>query len=121
MRLESRVEKPTPETDPKKQAEAAKRPWTAIAEAKLRLELPPKGSQAILVKLPSPVVLPKDRAKLLALDYAAARAETLKFWGDYVARGRSSMCPRKRSTICSAPAFGTPSACRGATAVRSPG
>ncbi len=93
--LDSRVEKAKPETDPKKQAKAAKRPWTAIAEAKLQIELPSQGSQAILLKLPSPVVLPKDRAKLLALDYAAARAGTLKFWGDYVARGAQFRVPEK--------------------------
>ena len=93
--LESRVEKPVPETDPKKRAEAAKRPWTAVAEATLQLKLPAEGSQTLVVKLPSPVVLRNDLANLLSLDYAAARAGTLKFWGDYLARGAQFRVPEK--------------------------
>ena len=38
---------------------------------------------------------PQDRDKLLALDYAATRAETIKFWSDYVARGAQFRVPEK--------------------------
>jgi hypothetical protein len=93
--LESRIEKSAPDPDPRKLAEAAKRPWTTIAEARVQIELPTQGSQTLVVKLPSPVVLRNDRAKLLSLDYAAARAGTLKFWGDYLARGAQFRVPEK--------------------------
>ena len=35
----------------------------------------------------------KDRARLLAIDAATARAETIKFWSDYLARGMQIEVP----------------------------
>ena len=52
-----------------------------------KVDLPASGSAELVVKLPSPLVAAKDRARLLAIDAAAARAETLKFWSNYLARG----------------------------------
>jgi hypothetical protein len=61
----------------------------------LSLKLPPNGSQEFLVKLPSPMAESKDRDTLLGIDYETARAATLKFWSDYVARGAQFRVPEK--------------------------
>ena len=94
--LDSRIEKPKPEAkDQKKQkAQAANPPWAAIGVATLQLELPPQGSKEFVVKLPSPVILPKDRAKLLALDHEAARAGTSSF-GRTMSPGGQFRVPEK--------------------------
>ena len=59
------------------------------------VELPAKGSREFFVILPSPVLDPGDMKALLDLDYNAARASTLKFWSDYVARGAQFEVPEK--------------------------
>ena len=59
------------------------------------VELPAKGSREFSVILPSPVLDPGDMKALLDLDYNAARASTLKFWSDYVARGAQFEVPEK--------------------------
>ncbi len=64
-------------------------------DATLILNLPAKGSREFVVKLPSPPVEPEDTAKLTGLDFAAARASTLKFWSGYVARGAQFLVPEK--------------------------
>jgi hypothetical protein len=51
------------------------------------LDLPPHGAGQFIVKLPSPVVPAGDRAPFLALDYAASRGATVKFWNDTLAQG----------------------------------
>jgi hypothetical protein len=56
-------------------------------------DLPRKGVHEFVIKLPSPAAGEKDRAALLSLDYAAARAATLKFWADYEARGARFQVP----------------------------
>ena len=53
----------------------------------LAVALPANGSREFIVKLPLPALPPAENAKLLALDYAASRAATLKFWNDYLAKG----------------------------------
>jgi len=52
-------------------------------------------SQAFIIKLPSPIVRPEDREKLLGLKYVKARSDTLKFWSDYVGRGAQFEVPEK--------------------------
>ena len=59
------------------------------------LDLPAGGSREFSVALPSAVVSPAGRKALAALDYDAARAATLKFWSDYVARGAWFNVPEK--------------------------
>jgi hypothetical protein len=53
----------------------------------LAVALAANGTREFIVKLPSPALPPAGSARLLALDYAASRAATLKFWNDYVAQG----------------------------------
>jgi hypothetical protein len=52
-------------------------------------------SKEFIVKLPSPVVRPEDREKLLSLEYYKARSETLNFWSDYISRGAQFKVPEK--------------------------
>ncbi len=95
LQLTSHVEKPGAEAGGTQRGRSAEPAWTAVAEARSAIRLPAGGSLECIVKLPSPVVLPQDRAKLLALDYASARAETVRFWSDYVARGAQFRVPEK--------------------------
>lgn len=59
------------------------------------VDLAPRGSREFVVKLPSPVVKEVEQAKLVAIDYAAARSATLAFWSEYVARGARFEVPEK--------------------------
>jgi hypothetical protein len=59
----------------------------------LSFNLTPKGSREVIVKLPSPVISSRDRAKLAGLSYAQARSQTLAFWSDYLARGAQFRVP----------------------------
>lgn len=59
------------------------------------LSLPENGSAEFVAKLPSPAVSTQDRARLLELEFAAARAATLKFWSDCLARGARFQVPEK--------------------------
>ncbi len=59
------------------------------------VDLAPRGSREFLVKLPSPAASEADQAKLVAIDYAAARRTTLDFWSGYVARGARFEAPDK--------------------------
>ncbi|MCW5981045.1 MAG: hypothetical protein KIT09_23385 [Bryobacteraceae bacterium] len=59
------------------------------------LDLGARGSREFVVKLPSPVVSQEDEAKLVAIDYDAARKATVGFWSDYVARGAKFEVPEK--------------------------
>ena len=61
----------------------------------IRAELTPKKSQEFVVKLPSPMLNLNGRDTLAALDYETARTATLKFWGDYEARGARFRVPEK--------------------------
>ncbi|MEK7403513.1 MAG: hypothetical protein AAB225_00250 [Acidobacteriota bacterium] len=57
--------------------------------------LPARGTRQFVVKLPSATVGPDDQDTLLALDYDAARAATLKFWTGYLERGAQFRVPEK--------------------------
>lgn len=59
------------------------------------LDIPAGGSRDLVVKLPSPMLDETGAAKLAALDYDAARAQTLKFWTDWLARGAQFEAPEK--------------------------
>jgi len=61
----------------------------------LTFELNADASKEFIVKLPSPMILPEDRDKLIKLDYTGSRQDTLKFWSDYVARGAQLRVPEK--------------------------
>jgi hypothetical protein len=64
-------------------------------EVTVSLDLPENGVRRLVVKLPSPVLAPEDRDKLLALDYDAARKATLQFWSQYAARGAQFRVPEQ--------------------------
>jgi hypothetical protein len=53
------------------------------------------ASKELIVELPSPMVLPEDRDKLIKLNYNASRRDTLKFWNDYATRGAQFRVPEK--------------------------
>jgi len=62
-------------------------------DATVSLALAANGSREWVVKLPSPAVAREEQEKLAALDYAAARSATLKFWTDYLSRGAQFRVP----------------------------
>jgi hypothetical protein len=68
-----------------------------VKQAALTLSLDLAGHQTreFVVKLPSPPVGSQQRRTLDSLDYAAARAATLRFWADYEARGARFSVPEK--------------------------
>ncbi|NLF07434.1 MAG: hypothetical protein GX594_05575, partial [Pirellulaceae bacterium] len=70
-------------------------PWAA-GVVRVPIVLQPGETREVIIKLPSPVVAEKDRAKLLALDYATARKATIEFWSDYLARGARFDVPEKK-------------------------
>ncbi len=57
------------------------------------VELAPRETARVGVKLPSPVVDDKARAAMAALDYDAARKGAMQFWADYEARGARLQVP----------------------------
>lgn len=59
------------------------------------LDIPAGGARNLVVKLPSPMLDEAGARKLAALDYDAARAQTLKFWTDWLARGAQFEVPEK--------------------------
>lgn len=78
--------------------------WTGTADfqreqkridATVLVDLPARGTQTLVAKLPSPTVEADDVATLDALDYEQARATTLKFWSDLVARGAQFTVPEQ--------------------------
>jgi len=74
----------------KDQKDAAKQ-----ATLNLSLDLARRQTREFVVKLPSPAVGRQQRAMLTFLDYATARAATLRFWADYEARGARFSVPEK--------------------------
>ncbi len=61
----------------------------------LAVALPANGTREFIVKLPSPAIPRAESAKLLALNYAASRAATMKFWNDYLAQGARFNVPEE--------------------------
>lgn len=59
------------------------------------LMLAANGSREFVVKLPSPVAALAERQKLLSLDYAEAKQQTLNFWLSYVNKGAMFKVPEK--------------------------
>jgi hypothetical protein len=62
-------------------------------QTELTVDLPAEGSRALIVNLPSPPVPANHAERLRALDYETARAETIRFWSDYLARGAEFVVP----------------------------
>ena len=63
--------------------------------ATLFARLAAHGTREFVVLLPSAVVNPEDAGTLAALDFAAARAATVKFWNGWLARGAQFRVPEK--------------------------
>jgi len=78
-----------------KEAGGKKTSESMTSDVLISLSLPKDGSREFIVKLPSPIVHPEDREKLLGLKYVKARSETLEFWSDYVGRGARFEVPEK--------------------------
>jgi hypothetical protein len=64
-------------------------------EVVLTFRVPKSESKALVVKLPSPVVEPRDGSSLVKLDYESAREATLKFWTEWLQRGAQFRVPEK--------------------------
>jgi len=65
----------------------------AVTDVFLTIDLSANASRELIVKLPSPIAEGAQAGTLAALDYAQARAATLKFWSDYLARGAQFHVP----------------------------
>jgi hypothetical protein len=70
-------------------------PVAAEMNLNLPVGLPAGATREIIIKLPSPVVRPRDRDTLLALEHAEARRKSVGFWSDYLARGARFEVPEK--------------------------
>ncbi|HXE11654.1 MAG TPA: hypothetical protein VN633_06020 [Bryobacteraceae bacterium] len=57
--------------------------------------LAPRQSREFVVKLPSPIVPEASAAKLVRLDYAQARAGTVRFWSDWLTKGARFQVPEE--------------------------
>lgn len=53
------------------------------------------GTAELVVKLPSPVLEADDGDRFAALDYGRSRAETIRYWTEYVERGAQFEAPEK--------------------------
>jgi hypothetical protein len=82
-------------SDNKEKADEKKNSKLTTRNPVISLDLGAKESCQFIVKLPSPVVRPEDRGKLLSLEYSKARSETLNFWSDYISRGAQFKVPEK--------------------------
>lgn len=69
-----------------------KRKLTA-ADVFFTLDVPANSTRELIVKLPSPVAGGAEADVLAGLNYPQARAATLQFWGDYLARGAQFQVP----------------------------
>jgi hypothetical protein len=65
------------------------------AEINLAVDVPAHGVREFVVKLPSPMLRGNNQLALAGLDYTAARADTLRFWADYEARGAQFRVPEE--------------------------
>jgi hypothetical protein len=59
------------------------------------LDLPAEGTRDLIVKLPSPVLDDAGAARLGAVDYDRARADTIRFWAGWVEKGAQFTVPEK--------------------------
>jgi hypothetical protein len=81
--------------DTEKKADEKKNSKLTTRNIVISFDLGANESRQFIVKLPSPVVRPEDREKLLGLEYTKARSETLNSWSDYVRRGAQFKIPEK--------------------------
>ncbi len=82
-------------SDSEEKADEKKNSKLTTGNVVISFDLGPKESRQFIVKLPSPVVRPEDRKKLIGLEYFKARSETLDFWSDYIRRGAQFKVPEK--------------------------
>jgi hypothetical protein len=82
-------------SDSEEKADEKKNSKLITRNVVISFDLGANESRQFIVKLPSPVVRPEDRKKLLSLEYFKARSETLNFWSDYVGRGAQFKVPEK--------------------------
>ena len=68
---------------------------TTRLDITLGIALPASGTREFTIELPSPAVSSDQRDALTRLDYDAARARTVKFWSDYLARGAQFQVPEE--------------------------
>ena len=59
------------------------------------VDLPAQGTRDLIVKLPSPVLDDSSAARLAAVDYDRARADTVRFWTGWVEKGAQFTVPEK--------------------------
>jgi hypothetical protein len=78
-----------------KKADEKKKSKSIASHIVISFDLAANDSREFVVKLPSPIVSPEDREKLLGLEYVKARSETLDFWSNYVGRGAQFEVPEK--------------------------
>ncbi len=76
-------------SSPGDQEKSKVRTWRITAS----FDLAAKDRRGIVIKLPSPVVGPADREKLVSLSGAEAMPQTRAFWWDYLARGAQFRVP----------------------------
>jgi hypothetical protein len=82
-------------SDNKEKADEKKNSKITTRNIVISFDLGANESNQFIVKLPSPVVPPEDSGKLLGLEYAKARSETLNFWSNYISRGAQFRVPEK--------------------------
>lgn len=80
--------------DPGQPDDKKKTRWKNF-ETVLTFDLAKNANQEFVVKLPSPMLLPQDRDKLINLNFVKSREATLKFWADYVSLGAQFQVPEK--------------------------
>jgi len=68
--------------------------WTTNVST-LVLDIPARGSREFVLKLPSAPVSEEEVNTLAKIDFAAARAQTERFWSDYLARGSQFNVPEE--------------------------
>ena len=94
--------------------------WCMV-QLPVKVDLPASGAVELVLKLASPLVAAKDRARLLAIDAATARAETIKFWSDYLARGMQIEVPESAVNDLFRANLWHALRCHGVMAARDPG
>ncbi len=68
--------------------------WTTNV-AQLTVDLAPRSSRELVLKLPSAPVPPAQLAQVARLDYAKARERTKQLWSEYLARGAQFNVPEE--------------------------
>lgn len=79
----------------KKNEKTSEKDFPFLYETEISFSLNSGDTRELVVTLPSPLVPAQDREKLLALKFSEARAETIRFWSDYLVRGAQFRVPEK--------------------------